>query len=960
MAELNNVFSKEHGSVSSPLLDLFESSLKNYTGPSITLHSIFGNHTAITGSELWKKGVEYSKSLKQLGIRPGDRIACILESGIDFAALFFACLHLGVTFCPLGNYNDKELMQKRIRALDPRIIIASSFSDFISPYRVEISHLTSLEYILLRDIKRLPSENLAAIFWTTGTVSNDRAVGMSKENLLHQMNALKNILPFKERDSVCAFMSWFHTYGFVTEMLLCLLHRANLITYYPLELKDKLIIDFIYQHPHSFLFTFGGVLQILFSDKRGIDWLKKSKGGLISGVSLSTYECEVLRNLNTKFKICYQITEACSVICASKRGIYLPDYIGTPINCQLKIGPNGTLRIKGGCVAEMVWFGPDYSIEDGWLDTGDIVEQYPDGSYIYQGRIHRTWKWSNGETYNPYSFEKDLMERSGAEVIVFKGTKDAHCILVVSTNQSISNVFTESERKNMIWVHPNEVNYCRTSLNKWSYQKLAHHVINHYLVDIIDENLYSDVYNEIYIGHKFRFTLEQLFYYLRDSSIQLMLSADTDWAVSRSYVFASQKYQQGKFKDGWENINFSTLKKYYLPASNKGEYLPYKIVRALMIGRLHALSQGKSGVSKACFDWLMEACKMNLTPYIPLHLNKGKGDKEQISHMFYALKAWCGQGEFINEKNEIIKAQGYLRKNRIHSLPLKGRDAMALINGTSIESSIMVVALEEYIKVLTAFIAITALFYDYFDINLQALDYYYHRTTRHHGNAKIAELIRKVLRSKSQVFNHPISDKLKTLIQTVSPTLGAIFTSLSFLNKVCEDEINAVYDSPIFDVSADRVLDGGKFFGQHTCLTLYHLGNLCIQLETIIIQLEIDLSLKPINISRLKNNKYFALSSSLNTSLVSNIPLSWEVYKYCNSLYSRLGYLLTIFSTYLIGTKHILVENSKYEVTNYLNKVSRLENKLEDFSDEDSRKLVDEFLALDTFRSLQREIFKLL
>src|SRR3990172_8838711 len=83
-------------------------------------------------------------------------------------------------------------------------------------------------------------------------------------------------------------------------------------------------------------------------------------------------------------------------------------------------------------------------------------------------------------------------------------------------------------------------------------------------------------------------------------------------------------------------------------AAGAGEFLPTKIVRAMMALRINALAKGHSGVRTETVDLLASMLNNNIIPVIPSQGSVGSsGDLVQLSHLVLAM---IGKGTVWNDR----------------------------------------------------------------------------------------------------------------------------------------------------------------------------------------------------------------------------------------------------------------------------------------------------------------------
>ncbi|HZK28893.1 MAG TPA: aromatic amino acid lyase, partial [Clostridia bacterium] len=116
-------------------------------------------------------------------------------------------------------------------------------------------------------------------------------------------------------------------------------------------------------------------------------------------------------------------------------------------------------------------------------------------------------------------------------------------------------------------------------------------------------------------------------------------------------------------------------------ASGVGKMFPKDTVRAIMLLRLNALCVGYSGINPQVACLLAELINCDITPMIPEQGSLGaSGDLANLAHMSLVL---VGEGEAVVD-GEVMSGDKALRKRGLSPVQLRGKDGLALINGTSV------------------------------------------------------------------------------------------------------------------------------------------------------------------------------------------------------------------------------------------------------------------------------------
>jgi long-chain acyl-CoA synthetase len=107
----------------------------------------------------------------------------------------------------------------------------------------------------------------------------------------------------------------------------------------------------------------------------------------------------------------YGLTESGGNITGQQRPYPRPGNVGPVLrrkDYEIKIAPDGELLFKGTSNFVGYWNNPEASAKalvDGWLHTGDLVTEQPDGSIALVGRKSQVIVTTGGKTLNPETIE---------------------------------------------------------------------------------------------------------------------------------------------------------------------------------------------------------------------------------------------------------------------------------------------------------------------------------------------------------------------------------------------------------------------------------------------------------------------------------------------------------------------------------------------------------------------------
>ncbi|ATE55596.1 aromatic amino acid ammonia-lyase [Actinosynnema pretiosum] len=243
--------------------------------------------------------------------------------------------------------------------------------------------------------------------------------------------------------------------------------------------------------------------------------------------------------------------------------------------------------------------------------------------------------------------------------------------------------------------------------------------------------------------------------------------------------------------------------------AGQGPDLPHDVVRAALLLRVWSLGQGFSGVSTEVVDTLAAMFATTFTPAVPRYGSVGaSGD---LIPLAYATQALRGRGS-AHVDGERLPADEALRRAGLAPLALDGRDALALVNGTSLTTAATALALDSVRASHRAAQDLTCLLADVLGCDPGFLHPSLIGAYGHPGAIAVAERMRGALDGVAPSGDRPLQEPYS--IRCSPQLLGAAEDALRYADGVVAADLRSISDNPLFFPEDDVVAHGGNFFGQ--------------------------------------------------------------------------------------------------------------------------------------------------
>jgi len=254
-----------------------------------------------------------------------------------------------------------------------------------------------------------------------------------------------------------------------------------------------------------------------------------------------------------------------------------------------------------------------------------------------------------------------------------------------------------------------------------------------------------------------------------------------------------------------------------------GEPINKAISKLMLITKVHALSQGFSGIRLEVVQRMLTFIELDLIPVVPEQGSVGaSGDLAPLSHLFLPL---LGEGEFWQSEegqdNKTVAAAPLLRENSLEIMSLQAKEGLALINGTQFILSHAITALTKMRYLLDLADMTGAMSIEGMQGSESPFRDELHQTRAFKGNLEVATRMRGFFKNSQNMTDHEECDRVQDpySLRCIPQVHGASRNAYYHLEELAEIEMNSVTDNPIV-ISSEEAISGGSFHGQPLAMVL--------------------------------------------------------------------------------------------------------------------------------------------
>ncbi|MFQ6132479.1 MAG: long-chain fatty acid--CoA ligase [Armatimonadota bacterium] len=345
--------------------------------------------------------------LAALGVQPGDRVAVMLPNCPYFPISLFAIARAGGVVVPINPTLTPAEAGFVLADSGAQVLLTIAplrqLAEAVRPNLPDLQHLLFVDEAATEAPAQAPPlpevapEDLAVIFYTSGTTGRPKGAMLSHHNLVFDADACTGVLPLSEEDNFCCVLPYFHSFGATVCMILpvlvgaCMTMAARFAPRETLRLIETERCTLVAGVPAMY----GLMLSLKPEETFHLSSLRIVVSG---GAPLAL---EVAQGFAARFGVelleGYGPTEASPVVsCTPAEGAHKPGSVGPPLpgvevrivdeqGREAPLGEVGEIVVRGQNVMQGYYRQPEATaatVRDGWLYTGDLGRLDEDG-YLY-------------------------------------------------------------------------------------------------------------------------------------------------------------------------------------------------------------------------------------------------------------------------------------------------------------------------------------------------------------------------------------------------------------------------------------------------------------------------------------------------------------------------------------------------------------------------------------------------
>lgn len=393
-----------------------------------------------------------ASGLIRAGLKPGERVAIMLDNCAEYVVAVLACVRAGGIAIPLGTRLGSADVAHVVSDSSPRFVVTASTWVEKFPQSSSVSQMflvdcasgaSSFEDLQRAPSTRLPvlgSDDVMMIFYTSGTTGKPKGACLTHTNFVHTcLHYLYALAIDRPQRSILAVPGT-HIAGFGPLISVTLSASGTIVM--AREFRAAAILDMMERERVTYAVFVPTMYQLFamddaLSDRDLSSWRYGVYGGAIMPPATIQRFVEALPRL--RMINAYGATETCAVctIIPPELTVGAPASVGLPLECDdivivnqdgspVEDGESGELWIKGPNVSPGYWKNEeanDQSFKEGYWKSGDIGSRDSKGLIYIHDRLKDMINRGGFKVFSA-EVENAIMEHPAVEDCAVVGVPD--------------------------------------------------------------------------------------------------------------------------------------------------------------------------------------------------------------------------------------------------------------------------------------------------------------------------------------------------------------------------------------------------------------------------------------------------------------------------------------------------------------------------------------------------------
>jgi fatty-acyl-CoA synthase len=199
-------------------------------GCGLNFHDPRGSLVRAYGyAEMRADALATAKRMVAYGLKPGDRVALIAETGPEFAALFFGCIYAGAWPVPLplptsfgGRDSYVDQLAVQMKSADPTVLFHPAELDTMASDAARAAGTVAIDWesFAMREAAEIElpismPDDIAYLQYSSGSTRFPHGVAVTHRALLNNLSAHSHGMDLQPEDRCVSWLPWYHDMGLV-------------------------------------------------------------------------------------------------------------------------------------------------------------------------------------------------------------------------------------------------------------------------------------------------------------------------------------------------------------------------------------------------------------------------------------------------------------------------------------------------------------------------------------------------------------------------------------------------------------------------------------------------------------------------------------------------------------------------------------------------------------------------